>query len=79
VQFDLAGADRTVLTGLPGVTDVDVRGDAVRLTTADSDATVRALFASDLRVRDLEVSGADLEEAFLALTSDRADQPETSR
>ena len=33
-----------------------------------SDATARALLRSDLDVRDLEISGPDLEAAFLALT-----------
>ena len=51
---------------------MDIRGGEVRLTTTDGDRTVQALFASGIPIRDLEVSGASIEEAFLALTSDPA-------
>ncbi|MDG6102731.1 ABC transporter ATP-binding protein [Dactylosporangium aurantiacum] len=53
---------------LPGVVAVADRGGRVALTTTDSDATVLALAAAGL-VRDLEVAGAGLEEAFLSLTA----------
>jgi ABC-2 type transport system ATP-binding protein len=79
VQFDMTGADATPLAMLPGVTQVDVRGETVRLSTTDSDGTVRALFATDLSIRDLEVTGADLEDAFIALTSDPATVEEAPR
>jgi len=75
IRFDLAGADPAMLARLPGVTEVDVHHDAVRLTSTDADATVRAIGQADLRIRDLEVTGADLEAAFLALTS----APETPK
>jgi ABC-2 type transport system ATP-binding protein len=67
VRCTLPGADEAVLRSLPGVTEVSRHGDVVRLTTGDADATVQALFASGLAVRDLEVTGAGLEEAFLSL------------
>jgi ABC-2 type transport system ATP-binding protein len=70
VRCTLPGADEAALRRLPGVTEVTRHGDAVRLATGDADATVRALFASGLEVRDLEVTGAGLEEAFLALTAE---------
>ena len=79
VQFDMTGADATRLATLPGVTQVDVRGETVRLSTTDSDGTVRALFATNLSIRDLEVTGADLEDAFIALTSDPANAEEAPR
>jgi ABC-2 type transport system ATP-binding protein len=41
----------------------------VRLRTSDADATVWALYERRVQVRDLEIAGADLEEAFLALTA----------
>ena len=69
VRFDSVGADRARLAALPGVTAVDIRGGTVSLTTTDADATVRALFAAGLPIRDLEVTGADLEDAFVALTT----------
>jgi ABC-2 type transport system ATP-binding protein len=52
---------------LPGVVTVTERHGRAVLTTTDSDATVLALAAAGL-LRDLEVTGADLEEAFLTLT-----------
>jgi ABC-2 type transport system ATP-binding protein len=73
VRFTLGDQPVAGLDTLPGVTAVEVRGASARLRTSDPDATVEALYASGLRVRDLEVKGADLEEAFLSLTGDRDD------
>jgi ABC-2 type transport system ATP-binding protein len=56
---------------LPGVVAVADRGGRVVLTTTDSDATVLALAAAGL-LRDLEVVGVGLEEAFLSLTGSTA-------
>ncbi|WP_067797271.1 ABC transporter ATP-binding protein [Actinomadura formosensis] len=69
VGFDL---DRPIaaVDGLPGVIGSEVRGTRVHLHTTDSDATVLALARAGL-VRNLEVTGAGLEEAFLALTGSR--------
>ena len=53
---------------LPGVTAADRRGDTVALTTADPEATLRALLADGARLPDLEVRGATLEDAVLTLT-----------
>ena len=69
IRFDLAGADASTLAKLPAVTEIDVRGDAVRLVSDDADRTVREIFRADLPIHDLEVTGADLEDAFIALTS----------
>jgi len=55
------------LSVLPGVIDVAQRPGRTILTTDDADATVLALAGTGL-LRDLEVTGADLEEAFLTLT-----------
>ena len=57
-----------MLDGLEGVTDVVVRGTGVTLNSLDADATVRALVHSEIAFSDLEVTGAGLEEAFVALT-----------
>ena len=65
----LVGADRTSLAALPGVAAVGLaRRPGRRSTTADPDATARALLRTDLAVHDLEIAGPDLEDAFLALT-----------
>ena len=63
-----ASPDRT-LDGLPAVSGVTWQGDRVTLTTADADATLRALLADGGSLPDLEVRGASLEQAVLALTS----------
>ncbi len=62
------GSD-AVLDTLPGVTSTERRGETVSLLTADADETVRALVAAGIAFRHLEVTGADLDAAFLALTS----------
>jgi ABC-2 type transport system ATP-binding protein len=71
VGFTLGDQPAAGLDTLPGVTAVEVRGTAARLRTTDPDATVRALYATGIRVRDLEVKGAALEDAFLSLTGDQ--------
>ncbi|MCP2325997.1 ABC-2 type transport system ATP-binding protein [Hamadaea flava] len=69
VSFDLDGDGTVGLDRFPGVTAVDIRGDRALLRSDDSDATVRALVTSGRAFANLEVAGAGLEEAFLALTS----------
>jgi ABC-2 type transport system ATP-binding protein len=58
----------TLLHRLPGVRSMERRGGSVRLESSDADTTLRALFASGVELRDIEVTGANLEDAFLALT-----------
>ena len=69
IRFDLAEPDGAALRAMPGVTGVVAHDQAVSLTTSDADATVRALYAAALPIRNLEVAGADLEDAFVALTT----------
>ncbi|MGH3381974.1 MAG: ABC transporter ATP-binding protein [Actinoallomurus sp.] len=70
VRFTIGDQSTAGLDGLPGVTGVEVRGGSAQLSTTDTDATVQALYASGISVRDLEVKGAGLEDAFLSLTGD---------
>jgi len=71
---DPAGpADTAVLAALPGVTNAERHGEAVILTCADSDLTLRALLSRFPAARDIEVAGAGIEEAFMALTADDND------
>jgi ABC-2 type transport system ATP-binding protein len=58
------------LERLPGVTRAELHGDAVTLVCSDSDRAVRALLERFPTARDLEITGADLEQAFLQLTAD---------
>jgi ABC-2 type transport system ATP-binding protein len=69
VSFDLAGGPSEGLDRLPGVVSVELGGDRARLRSSDSDATVAALVGERGTPRNLEVNGAGLEEAFLALTT----------
>ncbi|MFE7614012.1 ABC transporter ATP-binding protein [Streptomyces sp. NPDC057496] len=71
VSFDLAGGPTGGLELLPGVVAVEVSGDRALLRTDDSDATVVELARRGM-IRDLRVSPATLEDAFLALTSPAA-------
>ncbi len=69
------------LRALPGVIGLDRHGTSMSLLSRDADETVRALVASGVAFRHLEVAGADLDAAFLALTSDggrRAASPTTA-
>jgi ABC-2 type transport system ATP-binding protein len=56
------------LADLPGVVNADRRGDAVVLTCSDSDTAIRALLAEHPEARDIEITGAGLEDAFVELT-----------
>lgn len=69
VRVSVPGVTTADLEGLSGVTAVDLRGEEVRITSTDSDASVRELLARFPRAHDLEVTGVGLEDAFLALTS----------
>ena len=70
VRATLANVAIDALRSLPGVTSADRHGDAVTLKCSDSDATLRTLLSEYPAVRDIEVRGAGLEEAFLELTDE---------
>ncbi|WP_116953574.1 ABC transporter ATP-binding protein [Jiangella endophytica] len=63
---DLSAA---ALTGLFGTDGLIVDGADVRIRTADGDGVLRTLLAHSPAAHDIEVTGADLEEAFLSLTT----------
>jgi ABC-2 type transport system ATP-binding protein len=56
------------LTALPGVRDARRMGDETEILAAEAEPVVRELLAHDPQVSGLDVRGAGLEEAFLALT-----------
>jgi ABC-2 type transport system ATP-binding protein len=62
------------LERLAGVSHAERRGEAVILACSDSDAAIRALLAAYPQARDIEITGAGLEEAFLILTEDAEDE-----
>ena len=59
----------------PVCSAADRHGDAVILSCSDADAALRALLGAFPGLRDLEVRGGSLEEAFMELTADRATPP----
>jgi ABC-2 type transport system ATP-binding protein len=67
VSFRLAAGFDVALDGLPA-SAVERTGDRVRLLSAEPETVLRELFRRGVAVTDLEVVGADLEDAFLALT-----------
>jgi ABC-2 type transport system ATP-binding protein len=68
VRFCCNEPQPTLLDSLEGVTDVEIGGRQVTLASLDADATVRALVGHRVAFTDLEVTGAALEDAFVALT-----------
>jgi ABC-2 type transport system ATP-binding protein len=69
IRATLPDAPVAELERLPGVTRAELRGESVVLACADSDAAIRGLLARFPEARDIEISGAGLEEAFLELTA----------
>ena len=74
IRATLPGADLARLAALPGVTAADRHGDTVILSSTEPEEALRALLNEFPAARDVEVRGAQLEEAFLALTADETDQ-----
>jgi ABC-2 type transport system ATP-binding protein len=75
VRATLPDADTRALTSLPGVEDIEVRGDTVLIRGKDSDGVARFLL-NQTDARDLEITAHNLEDAFIALTSsDANDSP----
>ncbi len=68
IRATLPDVPLELLEQLPGVTRAERRGEAVVLACSDSDAAIRALLDRFPAVRDIEIGGAGLEEAFLELT-----------
>jgi ABC-2 type transport system ATP-binding protein len=76
VRATLPGADQAALAALPGVRTVEVRGDVVLVRTDASDEVARHLLTRTA-ARDLEITSRNLEDAFLALTTDADADPAT--
>jgi ABC-2 type transport system ATP-binding protein len=72
IRATLPGVSEAELATLPGVTTAEHRGEAVLLRCSDSDTAIRALLAAHPQARDIEITGAGLEEAFIELTAEAA-------
>src|ERR1700694_3628664 len=68
VRFTAVALTDKDLEGLP-VSAVTIKDGSVQLLTNQPESVLRALFQRGVEISDLEVSGADLEDAFIALTS----------
>jgi len=80
IRATLRGVEASRLAELPGVNGVERHGEAVILSCSDSDAAIRALLGQCPAARDIEITGARLEDALLQLTGDPdEDAPELVR
>jgi len=62
------------LRQIPGVTEVKDDREAVEIHAGEAEPVVRELLALDTKLAGLEITSAGLEEAFLALTQDTAQE-----
>lgn len=68
IRFVTDRPDRALLSDVDGVTEIEVCGTVVSIDSLDADATIRDLVGRSVDFRDLEITGARLEQAFMALT-----------
>lgn len=69
LRFTLPPGRDDDVAALPGVTALTRHGDALSVACSDSDAAVRALVARVPAARDIEITGARLEDASIQLTT----------
>ena len=70
IRATLPGPAESELATITGVSTAQRHGDTVTLACSDSDAAIRQLLERYPATRDIEITGAGLEEAFLSLTVD---------
>ncbi len=68
IRATLPEGEVPALASLPGVASAERHGESVTLHCSDSDRAIYALLERYPSARDIEITGAGLEEAFLALT-----------
>ena len=73
IDVTVPGASVTHLEALPGVAEATQREARFSLRCNDSDTALRVLLEKYEGAHDIEVTAAGLEDAFLALTSERVD------
>jgi ABC-2 type transport system ATP-binding protein len=72
VRATVERPDHDTLSRIPGVDSVEIRGETVVVHAKDTDAVARYLL-TETDARDLEITARGIEEAFLTLTADDAD------
>jgi len=70
IRATLPDVDPAELGGIDGVQSAERHGDAVALVCSDSDRAIRALLERYAQVRDIEITGAGLEDAFVRLVGE---------
>ncbi|MEA2656916.1 MAG: type transport system ATP-binding protein [Chloroflexota bacterium] len=68
VRFSAAGLGEKDLEGLP-ISGLTIADGTTQLLTNQPEAVLRELFRRGIELSELEVSGADLEDAFISLTT----------
>ncbi len=68
LRFNAPAVQEKDLEGLP-VSAVTIKDHSVQLLTNQPESVLRELFRRGVDISDLEVAGADLEDAFIAMTS----------
>lgn len=79
IRATLAAVPDAELGAIAGVSAIERHGEAVTLICADSDTAIRELLQRYPQARDIEVTGAGLEDAFLHLVADAAREPAGQR
>jgi ABC-2 type transport system ATP-binding protein len=76
IRATLTSADEASLRAMSGVDDVEIRGDTIIIHSGDTDAVARRLL-NETAAHDLEITSRGLEDAFIALTREGTDGPDT--
>jgi ABC-2 type transport system ATP-binding protein len=71
VRFTAVALTEQDLDGLP-ITSSTINDQSVQLLTNQPEAVLRELFRRGVEISNLELSGADLEDAFISLTTHKA-------
>ncbi|HET6210430.1 MAG TPA: hypothetical protein VFD94_08605, partial [Jatrophihabitans sp.] len=79
IRATLPGVTAAQLHALPGVSSVELRGEAIVLACDNSDLAIRELLRQFPASRDIEIAGAGLEQAFLQLTGGDDDDQGTGQ
>jgi ABC-2 type transport system ATP-binding protein len=79
IRATLPGVASDELAAIAGVNSAERHGDAVTLVCADSDQAIRELLPRYPEARDIEITGAGLEDAFLRLTGEPDDELPAAR
>ena len=75
IRATLPDAPVEALRSLAGVVNAERHGNAITLMCSDADTALNALMTTFHEVRDIEVRGGSLEEAFVELTEGKSAEP----